>query len=430
MFRRTAPLIALALAAVLALTGCGPVNAGSGAIAAFARHMTGVPGVIETDGSGSNSLPFMGSASVSVTITDDASVEDVTRIVDRAAAFMRDYPYSITWGGTAHVGGFWFDFRYDDDVNAATIGLYDLVRAQEGVKGGEIGSGHRASRIGLTQDADVVAVLTQLLTLDFGGPVTAIGGTTMITSTADGRLPEAEIAAMEAIATEYTILGARVEPNFVSLQLYSDGDVGGATALAAALPGTAAIVFEITGGIVTREGEGSFALVDPIIAQAVALPGVKAIRAEPMELSFTVATLDDVTALEAIIASGVDLAGVTVNYRSWEGSPLGFVLYGPAERRATHLPVIAALHAGGYVQRVEVLADRLEVLAGPYDEDRMAQLAADLKAVLPAGSQVRLTNTVGGVNFTFIAGPTISVEDDKSYGDVDAESFVEAWNGI
>ena len=228
MRRRTAPLIALIVVAALAVTGCGPVNAGSGAIAAFTRHMTAVPRVIATDGSGSNTLPVVGSADVTVTIEDDASANEVADIVGRAAAFMRDYPYSITWGGTAQIGAFSFDFAKDDDINAATIELYHLVHTEDGV----------------------------------------------------------------------------------------------------------------TGGLVTREGEGSLAL--------------------------------------------VDLAAVTVNYRSSEGAAPGFALHGPAERRA-------ALLAAGYVQRAEVLADRVDVVAGPYDEQQLAQLTADLEALVPDDSVVRVT---------------------------------------
>ena len=432
MRRRTAPLIALAVAVVLAVTGCGPVNAGSGAIAAFNRHMAGVAGVIETDGSGSNTLPFTGSANVSVTIEDDASLDDIARIVERAAAFMRDYPYSVSWGGVAQVSDFSFDITIDDDANAELVELFDLARGVEGVTGGELSAGSGLSSLRLTAEADPVLALQQLLDLGFGGPVTVTtaGGGFLLTSTEDGRLPEAEITAMQAIAAEYTILTTRLEPGLVALRLQSDADVDGATALAASLPGAGGITFEITGGIVTREWEGSFALVDPLIVQALAVPGVVAISAGPTLLSFTVDSPDAVAPLEAIVAAGADPASITVNYRSPEGAVPGFSLYGPAERRATHLPVITELFAAAYVERVDVFADRLDIVAGRYDEARMAHLAADLKRVLPDGSQVRLTNAVGGVNFTFFAGPIISVDADKSYGDVDAEVFVEVWNEL
>ena len=83
MTRRAAPLIALALTVVLALTGCGPINAASGAQEAFTEHMEGQPGVAEVTASGSNTLPFTGSVDVEVSLEQGSDTATLTAVVDR-----------------------------------------------------------------------------------------------------------------------------------------------------------------------------------------------------------------------------------------------------------------------------------------------------------------------------------------------------------
>jgi hypothetical protein len=427
MTRRTAPLIAFALMVALALAGCGPINAASGAQDAFTQHMQGQPGVAEVAASGSNNLPFTGSVKVTVTLDQGSDTATLTAVIDRMASFVADYPYNVTWMMRAALDGYTMAVVTSEAANAEMIALFESVRSTDGVLGGSLGD---SSTLSIAVATDAVDVLERLLALDFTGPVTVLtdDGVIKITSTENGALPAAEIAAVDAVAAQYTILTAVIQPGSVTLRLQTDPDVIGASALVKTLPGAGAIAFAITGGIVTREGEGSFALVNPIIEQATALPDVVAISAEPDVLGFTVTTTDAVAALEQLLATSSSADSITVYYRSADDQEPGFSLYGPPSRRAVYLPVVAALVSSGYVSRVNVFADRIDVVAGAYDEARMDQLAAELKSLLPDNTDTRLTNTSGGVNFSFVSGSSISVDSDESYGDVDAQGFVDAWN--
>lgn len=390
MRRRSAPLAAIALAIALAVTGCGPVNAASGAVDLFTKHMEGQPGVAAVDGGGSNNLPFMGSATVTVTMEDDAEEATVAAVVERMADYVRDYPYQVTWSMWLELDGYRLDIETDAQANDAVLAMLHDVRGVDGVIGGELGEDCDAI---LANGTDAVEALTTLLALDstVGVTVRTADGSAEIGSSVTGEPPTDEIAVMQAVSAQFPILSVRIYRGLVELRLQRDADIAAATELARATPGSSSIDLVISGGIVTRSGDGSFDVVDPIIEQALAVPDVAAIDASADIVGFTVTSLDAVTALEAIVASaGAD--GLSVYYRSALDTVPGFALYGSAERRAAFLPVVAALLADDYVTRVEVLADRVDVTAGAYDEQRMTLLNSQLDALVTDGSSIRVTN--------------------------------------
>ena len=436
MTNRRLAVPAIALAAILLLTGCGPINAGAAAADHFTEHMSGEPGVAEVQVSATNDLPFYGAVTATVVLDQGADDAALVVVVDRMAAYLRDHSGGrVSWAMSAAVDGFALGVTGGDDENHATIDLLEQARSVDGILGGRLRS---ALNGGYDEDyfftiadpARFIATLGQLVPLGFPGAV-QVGDdddTFVVTSTDEGELPVAEIAAYEAVAAAYSITSATLAPGSVELRVGADDQAVAATELAMSLPGSAGITFDITGGIVTRGGEGDFTRVNEIIAQLIDVPGVTAIWAEPDVLGVTVDSIDAVLATQALVEDADRRAALTVYYRSAETVAPGFSIYGVPERRETYIPVVAALIDDGYLDEIEILADRLDITAGPYDEQRMAAFAVTLKALLPEGEDVRLTNSEGGVNFWFVSGDTITVPDDKSYGDVDAEAFVEAWN--
>lgn len=438
--RLAVPVLALVIAATLLLSGCGPINAGSAAGDHFTAYMSDEPGVADVQVSSSNNLPFYGSADATIVLDEGADDETLAAVVDRMAEYLRDHSESrVSWSMIAEVDGFSIGVSQSDDTNSATIGLLGQARAIEGIVGGWLYSANGVSEdmtyFVVEDPAQFIATLGQLLLLDFLGYVEVhdAGSTFAVTSTGDGELPAPEIAAYEAVAAAYTIRSADLEPGSVELRVGGDDQVAGATEIAKSLPGSAGIEFDITGGIVTRSGEGDFTLVNGIIVQLIDIPGVAAVYAEPDVLGVTVSTFEAVVAAQSLLEDTDGSAALTAYYRSEDGMTPGFSIYGGPERRATFIPVVGALIDGGYLDDIEILADRLDITAGPYDEQRMTAFAVALKGLLPEREHVRLTNSTGGLNFWFITGEVIDVEkdnkgEDRSYGAVAPDAFVEAWN--
>ncbi|MFE6736099.1 hypothetical protein [Microbacterium sp. NPDC057650] len=85
--RRRRRLAAAVLASAALLTGCGDVNAGTGAEARFVAYMAGTPGVTAVEGYMSNNLPFMGSGDLIVALDASADERTLDAALDHAAAF-------------------------------------------------------------------------------------------------------------------------------------------------------------------------------------------------------------------------------------------------------------------------------------------------------------------------------------------------------
>lgn len=431
--RRVASFAALALAACILLTGCGPANAGSAASDDFEKYMGGEPGVADVQVQASNDLPFQGSASGLVVLDEGADDNTLTVVVDRMAAYLRDHPFRVSWRLRVSVDGFTLGVLDAEDTNRATIVLLRDAREVGGIVGGSLDSGGGGLNSFVVSDpALFITALGELVQLDFTSAVQAgdEAGTFSVMSTDDVELPAAEIAAFDAVAAAYSVTSAQLAPGSVALRVGADSEVVGATQLAESLPGSAAIEFAISGGIVTREGEGDFTHVNAIIESLLDVPGLTAIGAKADVLRLEVSGTAPLIKLDALVAAGDPGATLTVYYLSDAAVSPRFSIYGPAERRGSYIPIVIEMLAGGYVDGVEILADRIDIVAGAYSADRMTDLAATLKRLLPTGEQVRLTNAEGGVNFTFRVDDLIDVPSDESYGEVDAETFVDDWNAL
>lgn len=431
MNRRVASLAALALAACILLTGCGPVNAGSAAADDFEKYMGGQPGVADVQVRASNDLPFQGSASGLVVLEEGSGEGILAAVVDRMAAYLRDHPGNVSWSMQASVDGFTLGVSETAGTNTATIDLLGDARAIDGIVGGSLDSdGVGLSSFVVSDSARFIATLGELVQLDFPTAVEAHDATGgfSVTSTDDVELPEPEIAAFDAVAAVYSVVSAQLAPGSVALRVGADSESVAATELAESLPGSAGIDITIAGGIVTREGEGDFTLVNGVVESLLGVPGLTAIGAKVDVLRLEVSSTAPLLQLEALIAQGDPGADLTVYYLSDDAVSPSFRIYGPTDRRGTYIPIVVELLDGGYVEAIEILADRIDVVAGSYDAARMSALATTLKRLLPSGEQVRLTNVDGGVNFSFRVEDVIDVPSDESYGEVDAETFVDDWN--
>ncbi|MEP6479897.1 MAG: hypothetical protein ABJB03_10930 [Rhodoglobus sp.] len=433
MRRRALSALALAVALGILITGCGPINAGSASADRFREYMADQPGVADVQIAASNDLPFQGSASGTVVLDDGADESTLSAVMDRMAGYLRDRAGNVSWWMVAEVDGFTVHVSAVDEENRAIVDLLGQARAIDGIVGGRLGSADRsepANDLVIEDPAQFVATLKQLVKLGFASAVRVrdVDSTFAVTSTDGRQLPEPEIAAYEAVSAVYPVLGATLAPGSVVLRLAADHDVAAATALGESLATSAGIAFTITGGIVTREGEGDFTLVDSVIARLIDVQGTTALTAKHDTLGITVDTTAAMVTTEAVLAELDPASTLTVYYRSADTVTPGFRVYGKADRRATYIPVVTALVSGGYLDSIEVDADRIDVVAGAYDAARMAELAGTLKRLVPTGEPVRLTNVDGGVNFSFVAGDVINVPSDESYGDVDASAFVAAWN--
>lgn len=72
---------------VMALSGCGDIDAGDGAAASFRTWMAGTPGVAETTVNGANLLPWAAEVTATLTLEDSLGDSQVVAVADRALAY-------------------------------------------------------------------------------------------------------------------------------------------------------------------------------------------------------------------------------------------------------------------------------------------------------------------------------------------------------
>lgn len=124
MSRARGVLAALAVAAVLAAcSGCA-INAGGAATSRASERFSGVADVDEVAVSGSNNLPFMGSANVVLRVDDAASPERAVELGHELGAFMaHDGGGAVSWKGAIEYERFTVEITDDRALNDTRLAI-------------------------------------------------------------------------------------------------------------------------------------------------------------------------------------------------------------------------------------------------------------------------------------------------------------------
>ena len=250
-------IVAIVLAAVT-LSGCGNIDAGSGAADDFERFMSEQEHITGATGRGTNDLPWHGSPSGNVTVRDDISADDLETVVDMLGEYYVDRDRgNLDWKNMAvDIGDFRLDVEKTKSLNDDLRALFEVIRENPIYDGGDIQLRDIALTVGGDPSVDTLDLLNDSFAdledhfveyTDIEGRPALSDTVSVVFERPDGReqyiftqsgvgqLPEAEIAAFQALWTDLTLEYARVEKDRFYVQLADKGSVPEADALVRSL---------------------------------------------------------------------------------------------------------------------------------------------------------------------------------------------------
>ncbi|KQM16165.1 hypothetical protein ASF83_09850 [Plantibacter sp. Leaf171] len=480
---RIAAAALVATAAAAGLTGCGDVDAGSAAASAFEELLDGVPDVVDVDASGSNDLPWSGTASASVLIDDAVTADHLGEIVDRIGGFLSEQSKrsgGATWEGVdVSVRGFTVAVLDRREDNATQLELLASLEA-EGVPGGELhlfpvgADGGRASSLtlearpgedfldaydlaGETAEATPAyadAVLTgrsddgdpigsgadEATNATPGSPEQGEAARFSISSgddddpTASGD-PNGSRAAYLAVAEQFAVIGATLTPDTLDLRIANVDDVAAASALATgSLPTDVSV--EIQGGIVTWDDGVESPEMLPVVQAVGAVPGVTAIDASSDSLRLTVsdpaagrAALDT---LDTLPAASV-VASLRIDGPVAAGAPDTFAVGGSRAEAAAQFALVEQGLASGSLVSFEGSADRLQLEFRNGDDTMLGAAIGLVKAGVAPGTWTSIEIEGEPGTWWFDAADTVTI-DASAYSDetpeetANRERIERLWN--
>jgi len=132
-------IVAVLLAAVT-LSGCGNIDAGSGAADDFERFMSEQEHITGATGRGTNDLPWHGSPSGNVTVRDDISADDLETVVDMLGEYYVDHDRgNLDWKNIAvDIGDFRLDVEKTKSLNDDLRALFEEIRENPDYHGGRV----------------------------------------------------------------------------------------------------------------------------------------------------------------------------------------------------------------------------------------------------------------------------------------------------
>jgi len=249
-----AAIAAIALSAVT-LSGCGNIDAGSGAADDFERFMSEQKHIIGATGSGTNDLPWQGSPSGTVTVSADISADELETVVDMLGEYYVDHDRgNLDWKRMdVSVGAYELAVEKTKSTNDDLRALFEEIRENPRYTGGDIEL--REIRLEIDGEPSVDALeraldgsyddlaahfveyvdiegrpaLTDAISVYFAEP----GGSDQFTLQQFGEenRPDAEIAALRALWASVPLGFARVAENDFYAQTTDEADVPAADAL-------------------------------------------------------------------------------------------------------------------------------------------------------------------------------------------------------
>ncbi|MBO0980955.1 hypothetical protein [Microbacterium sp. SD291] len=437
----------LAVAVIFALTGCGPVNAGSAAADAFEQEYAGMDGVASVVAGGSNDLPFTGS--VDATVTTDPGLSDAR--VDEIASDLSEYIAShsgIGWAVELTADRVTAGISPDDSSTAGMLSAARELAALPHVESARVGVTYDEQAVLVEVDAPEVlaegyaaadAVAERLGFVEGRTNSRAVHGPdeafVVDDESWDGETTEITLPLRiyEAALTRFALISARITPDSIILRAAHEEDVAPLESFVAAIP-AAGLEIEIQGGKTTREADAT-PEADAVASALREHPEVSTIHASGGHVSVV---LSSHAAAEEVLAA----AEATPGFLALDGFGLREgTRFRAVDRPADFAATLEIAQAAAALTAVtDVDASRLADKASPElqlrfdsaDESVISDLAASLKPHLVTGGWHVWFNADGFVESfhaedRIVLEPQVTGDRDKVEQDF-ADMLVRVWN--
>ncbi|MBW8762718.1 MAG: hypothetical protein JF592_09065 [Microbacterium sp.] len=428
--------LSVAVALMLALTGCGPVDAGTSAAEAFERDFADVDGVASVDAGGHNNLPFSGSVDAHVTADPDLSDVQVDRLAATFSEYMRTHSANVSWNASVTFGGMTVGVGEDDDFGVLNIEVARELIATPHVQLVEVGLIYSDEKVLVAVDSPdaladgygAAAAAVQRLGITDGRSnahaISTPAGFEIDDESWDGeatRITPA-LTLFQLLLERFALIGAEVTPAELSVRTAGEDDVPAVEAFLAGIPLPADLVVDVQGGATTIDGATQAARA---VAEAIADLEVSAeIHASENYVNVTVPTAADADSVLAAVGdlpefsdvSGFGIRTETQDFRVFD-RPADF---------ADSLAIARAALALPGVDKIEISrpdADDQEPTArfefADSDEATISAFATTMKPLLIERGWHTWINAAGSVEWFTAADPLVL--DDRVSGKRDAE---------
>ncbi|WP_199041406.1 hypothetical protein [Glycomyces salinus] len=239
--------------------GCA-LNRGEALAEEFKDHWADTQDVAQIDTTRNDTLPFVGEASGTLILEEGTSADRTIELANELSEYLADHG-GVT--GRITVDDFSFNVVADEERTEEILGLWQSLETDGRVQEGDIGLqatnvDYWAVDVSLADSASVFSVLEGLaaegdtfrpFSWAEASSLRLSGGSSEVETNSKGDLPAAAIAAYEAVAAEYPVVGAYLATDRVSIQLEVGSDVAHAQGLArAAAPSLGQFVEVIVDG--------------------------------------------------------------------------------------------------------------------------------------------------------------------------------------
>lgn len=434
--------LAVAAALMLALTGCGPVDAGSSAADAFERDFADVDGVASVEAGGHNNLPFSGSVDAHVTAEADLSDAEIDELAATFSEYMRSHSANVGWNSSLTAGTMTVGVYEDEEIGTQHLEVARDLLTLSHVQRVEIGLTYSEERAlvavdspeMLTQGYLAAASAVQRLGVTSGRSnahaTTGSPGFEIDDMSWDGDVPDImpALTAFEMIRARFTLSSADVTPDELHVRTVSDDDVPALQEFVASLSTPADLAIDVQGGVATvSEPTAAASVVTDALAD---LEVSTAIRTSKNYVNVTVpAATDAKTVLDAIgdlpefdSLSGFGLSTVDTEFSVFD-RPADFPDSLAIAQAAYALPAIDAVDVR------ETDADEQEPTArfefSNSDEATISAFASTMKPLLLERGWHTWINADGSVEWFTAADPLV-LDDPIGVGrDAEGQRFAD-----
>lgn len=228
------------------LAGCA-IDKGTALAADFEEDWADTPDVAEIDTNGDNTLPFAGSATGTLILEDGTSADRVAELANELTEYVADHD-EVT--GEISADGITFSVAPDSERTGDVVALWESLTADDRVASGLIDNGYRNEDNWnieiIAIDAESALALFKDMAADadpyrpFSSAVTSLLVNTgqdtrpslRVETDEDGNVPAEAIAAYEAVAAQYSVVGAGLAPDRAGIVVAAGTDLGHAGELA------------------------------------------------------------------------------------------------------------------------------------------------------------------------------------------------------
>jgi len=423
-------LTAVGVATVLMVSGCSAhVDAGSAGAEKAERALSGIDGVRSVSGSGTNNLPFAGTATAFVVTDDDLSNRELQTVTDAVGRWAVQHSGgSVSYSARIEADGFGFFVGRHASESKEVLGVVDDLRAGGRWLGGSVsapdasGRGRSSIQLDVERPSDLVSGWDAVRQVGAASGWEDVSLTAAAwkhpekssisrynpdssISNADSRAedvhgdPSAEVAAYRAVTAEHSVTSATVQPGRIHVHLADAADTADAAALIErAAPDTAALV---DGGIVTTDDSGNDGQkADPgeydeanRLARTIDRPGVSAIVLKPAWVTVTADGTDNALSAAATLVAASPAEPIQTLEVGSSKAALedrgddGLLLSGSPSR--FHDSVTVGRQLTGFLPaRVSLFDANASVTATVGKMEDAPALVAALKPVIPDGTRL------------------------------------------